>query len=551
MNNHKHRILIVDDEPNNLQLLRQLLTDTYQLSFASNGIKGIEVAQKVKPDLILLDIMMPEMDGYETCRQLKSYDRTKDIPVIFVTAKGDESEETKGFELGAVDYITKPIKPQILKARVNTHLRLKEINQELAMLNQASQLFNSTLEWQQVLESVLGEMHQLLKIMVSSFWLTDPDTGELVCQHATGPGSDKVIGLRLASGKGIVGQTAKIGEIINIHDTRTDDRHFEEVSKDTGAEYRSMLNIPFRMKGEVIGVLQLLDKNPGRFTEDVVRFVEPIVSAGASAVQNSRLYSLAQQQKDAAEQARLRLQEELNEASNYVQALLPIPTTGSYFSVDWRFLPCSELGGDSFGYHWVDDDHFAIYLVDVAGHGVGAALLSVSVINQLRSQAITGTDFREPMQVLNMLNDAFPGEKQNNMFFTIWYGVYNKHSKKIVYSSGGHPPALILSTSGDKNTGARQLFTPNLAIGVLQDYQFKQEEFELTGPSRLYIFSDGVFEITKEDGQVWDLKSFSNYLLTISNQNSSCLDQLVQHAKKLNTNPEFEDDYTIIEMTFS
>jgi serine phosphatase RsbU (regulator of sigma subunit)/DNA-binding response OmpR family regulator len=551
MNNKKHRILIVDDEPSNLQLMRQLLSADYQLSFASSGLKAIEIAGEVKPALILLDIMMPEMDGYETCRQLKSIDETKDTPVIFVTAKGDESEETKGFEVGAVDYITKPIKPQILKARVNTHLRLKEINQELAMLNQASQLFNSTLEWQQVLESVLSEMHQLMKIMVSSFWLTDPDTGELICQHATGPGIDKVIGLRLASGTGIVGRTAKTGQIINIQDTRTDERHFKEVSKDTEDEYRSMLNIPFRMKGEVIGVLQLLDKNPGRFTDDVVRFVEPIVSAAASAVQNSRLYMLAQHQKDAAEKARLALQTELKEASNYVQALLPAPKSESIFSIDWRFLPCSELGGDSFGYHWIDNDHFAIYLVDVAGHGVGAALLSVSVINQLRSQAVTGTDFREPRQVLNMLNNAFPGEKQNHMFFTIWYGVYNKNSKKIVYSSGGHPPALILSTSREKITEAQQLMTPNLAIGVLQDYQFQQEEIELTGPSRLYIFSDGVFEITKEDGQICDLKSFFNFLSTVSDQNTSCLDRLVEHAKEMNGMPEFEDDYTIIEITFN
>ena len=120
-----------------------------------------------------------------------------------------------------------------------------------------------------------------------------------------------------------------------------------------------------------------------------------------------------------------------------------------------------------------------------------------------------------------------------------------------MYSSGGHPPALILSASKDENVEVQQLITPNIAIGVLPDYQFQQRQHELNGTSRLYIFSDGVFEITKEDGLVWEFEAFLNFLLTISDQNTSCLDLLIEHAKELNTMPEFEDDYTIIETTFS
>src|SRR6185369_7117003 len=102
---------------------------------------------------------------------------------------------------------------------------------------------------------------------------------------------------------------------------------------------------------------------------------------------------------------------------------------------DWRFVPSTQLGGDSFGYHWLDSDHFAIYLLDVCGHGVGAALLSVSVMNVLRSQALSSTNISDTGAVLNALNQTFKMEKQNNMYFTIWYGVYDRAKGELVYAS--------------------------------------------------------------------------------------------------------------------
>ncbi len=118
------KLLIVDDEPTNLKVLKQVLQQDYRLSFAKNGVDALEFAARELPDLILLDVMMPEMTGFEVCQQLKSQPNTQHIPVIFVTALKDEVDETKGFECGAVDYITKPISPVIVKARVRTHLSL-------------------------------------------------------------------------------------------------------------------------------------------------------------------------------------------------------------------------------------------------------------------------------------------------------------------------------------------------------------------------------------------------------------------------------------------
>ncbi|WP_313030373.1 response regulator [Massilia alkalitolerans] len=122
--NNRPLILAVDDEASNLQLLRQILQDHYRLLFAKDGARALELARQERPDLVLLDVMMPGMSGYEVCASLKSNPDTAAIPVIFVTALTDTADELEGFEAGAVDYITKPVSPPIVRARVRTHLSL-------------------------------------------------------------------------------------------------------------------------------------------------------------------------------------------------------------------------------------------------------------------------------------------------------------------------------------------------------------------------------------------------------------------------------------------
>ncbi len=153
--NKQWRILLVDDEPNNLQLLRQILKGQYQISMATNGVQAVEVAHKVKPDLILLDIMMPEMDGYQTCVQLKASKVTHAIPVIFVTAKTDVLDEKRGFDVGAVDYITKPVSGPIVQARVATHLSLYDQNRAFQI--QVQQRTAELAESQKAAIHMLGE----------------------------------------------------------------------------------------------------------------------------------------------------------------------------------------------------------------------------------------------------------------------------------------------------------------------------------------------------------------------------------------------------------
>ncbi len=134
----KKRVLLVDDSPENIRVLLEVLKDDYQIVAAKDGKKALEMAaQTPHPDLILLDVLMPEMDGYETCLQLKQNRATRDIPVIFVTALAEDVSEERGFNVGAVDYITKPISPAIVRARVRTQLALKEAQCKLEEQNKS------------------------------------------------------------------------------------------------------------------------------------------------------------------------------------------------------------------------------------------------------------------------------------------------------------------------------------------------------------------------------------------------------------------------------
>src|SRR5436190_14279777 len=130
------------------------------------------------------------------------------------------------------------------------------------------------------------------------------------------------------------------------------------------------------------------------------------------------------------EESRRQLAEEVAQAARYVVSLLPAPLTGEV-RTEWRFVPSTQLGGDMFGYHWIDPDHLAVYLLDVSGHGVGSSLLAVSAHNVLAAQSLPNADCRNPGEVLTRLNDVFPMEKQDNKYFTIWYGVYRPSDRTL------------------------------------------------------------------------------------------------------------------------
>jgi len=168
-------LLVVDDTPANLSLMAGLLHQEYRVKLANSGPRALELAQREPPDLILLDVMMPEMDGYTVCRLLKRDPRTRDVPVIFVTAMSQPEDETRGFECGAVDFIHKPISPPIVRARVRTHLQLKTWQDSLRRRSTGLEV-----ALRQRLEEVERLRDTTLFVMVSLAEFRDEDTGNHV-----------------------------------------------------------------------------------------------------------------------------------------------------------------------------------------------------------------------------------------------------------------------------------------------------------------------------------------------------------------------------------
>jgi putative two-component system response regulator len=183
----KPTLLVIDDVPSNLSLMHQLLKDDYKVKGANSGEKGLAIAETDMPDLILLDIMMPQMDGYEVCRRLKSSSKTEDIPVIFLTAKTETVDEKKGLLLGAVDYISKPIHPDIVKARIKTHIELKFKNDLLKGKNHylEKEIARRTHENIKQIEELNAIQDTAFNAMVSLAETRDNDTGNHIRRTQT------------------------------------------------------------------------------------------------------------------------------------------------------------------------------------------------------------------------------------------------------------------------------------------------------------------------------------------------------------------------------
>jgi len=240
------------------------------------------------------------------------------------------------------------------------------------------------------------------------------------------------------------------------------------------------------------------------------------------------------------EQTQRRLEGELGEAANYVRSLLPEPLTGAV-EAQGCYLPCSHLGGDGFGYNWLDRETLAFYLLDVSGHGVGSALLSISVLNVLRKQLLVGTDFHDPAAVLEGLNRAFPMDRTNEKYFTIWYGALHLPSRTLSYASAGQHAALLVTNDG---RGVR-LQTRGAVVGVTPEMKYSCERIEVPAKAEIYLFSDGVFEIARPDGtwQLWE--EFAQYL----QENRPTLEKIVQRMREIHGVEEFEDDFSLLKLS--
>ncbi len=243
--------------------------------------------------------------------------------------------------------------------------------------------------------------------------------------------------------------------------------------------------------------------------------------------------------------SRQAMADDLDEAAKYVQSLLPAPMDDGLV-LDWRFIPSASLGGDAFGYHWLDESRFGIYLLDVSGHGVGSALLGVSVMNALRSRALPDTDFSDPGQVITTLNTTFRTDEHNGKFFTIWYGVYDQSTRTLAWAGGGHP-ASVLFDKPDEPGEPMLLASGGPMPGVLEQLRYETQSCKVSPGARLFVYSDGVYEVRGPDGRV---RTHDEFLAPFVAPKSRTLDAIVAHARGERGEDQFDDDVSLVRMDF-
>ena len=242
-----------------------------------------------------------------------------------------------------------------------------------------------------------------------------------------------------------------------------------------------------------------------------------------------------------------RLSAELAQAANYVSSLLPQPLEGEV-CVESCFFPSQQLGGDCFDFYWLDDDRLVLYLLDVSGHGVGAALPSVSMQQVLRSQSLPRADFTDPASVLRGLNQIFQMSEQNPRFFSIWYGVYCRSRRSLDYANAGHPPAILLTPTGEAEMVGQE---GQLPVGMFADSDYESSRIAVASGSCLYLFSDGLYEIRQKDGSLWDYEGLVGVLRQqYRSASGTSLSKLMETIREMKQTDTFEDDCSIVQARF-
>jgi sigma-B regulation protein RsbU (phosphoserine phosphatase) len=403
-NGRNNTVLVVDDSPENIDLLGDVLKHDYKVKIALTGEKALKIAgSENPPDIILLDIMMPAMDGYEVCRRLKSNDKTQNIPVIFVTSMSEVEDETKGLEAGAIDYITKPISPAIVKARVKNHLELKDAREYLKNEN------------------------EILELRVEE----------------------------------------RTREVLDLQ------------------------RVEFELRS-----------------------------------------------------AQEKVENELNIAAQIQRSILPsdFPAFPEHdeFDLYAMMTPAREVGGDFYDFFFVDDDHLAVIIADVADKGVPAALFMMISRTIFRSIA---RQSKSPSQVLTETNDLLCEGNDTGMFVTAFLAYYHLPTGRLTYSNGGHNPALLFGPDGV----CRELdHKHGPALGVMPGLLYKEDMDTLESGQVLVICTDGVTEACSPDDELFGVDRFTQLVCSCESLKLSQMFNRIDKDLKEFQQGNLFDDITVL-----
>ncbi len=367
---------------------------------------------------------------------------------------------------------------------------------------------------------VRGVEEQSCDGMICSVLVMD-EAGECLREGAA-PGLPEeynriVDGVRIGPRVGSCGSAAYKREPVFATDIATDPHWADYVSLAATFNLGSCCSTPvFSSDGALLGTVAMYYRHPhepSAYDRELIRMathLAGIVIERARVVEQLRVAKVAAEERtleikrayDSLRSTQEALNAELAGAVDYVFSLLPRPIDEGRVCADWCMTTSAHLGGDGLGYHWLDDDRFVFYLLDVSGHGVKSALLAVSILDTLRTRSLTETDWAHPGSVLSALNRAYFSARRDRLHFTIWYGVFDLAHSRLAYAAGGHPPAVVRA----QRLGDHRLPASGPPVACFSDAQFPMVEVPLELPAELYLFSDGVFETRRhhEDGLALD-----------------------------------------------
>src|SRR6516165_4456965 len=498
-NSGQKLILIVDDTPTNLSVISGPLKDSFRTKVATSGEKALAIAAGAeKPDLILLDVIMPGMDGFEVCRRLKASPDTSEIPVIFLTAKTDAVDEVQGFEVGAVDYIHKPISAPVVLARVKTQLALQEALVQ-ASVAPSEQGFVASEALVKVLASLRPISLKVGEMLIDQGQASDDafflDSGSVLVFEETRYGPVTLATLHAPRLIGEIGALAGLARTASVKAltparvfrisraqlfelARTSPELLMAVVRQLGQQINSVI----KAVALYTNALTALEKR--EFDKEIL---EDLANPSPELVEFSAAF------RRFAEQivTKQRQQEEMASAALIQRSFLPeessINLSDTEFEIRAKIRPTREVGGDFYDFFKLDADRLAIVIGDVCGKGIPASIFMAVVVTVLRTAA---REQPSAASTIARTNAILCRDNVASLFATAFYGVLNLASGTLEYCNCGHCAPVLIPVSGEP----RRLRSTGLPLALFTDRPAGASCVQINPGDNLILFTDGVTE---------------------------------------------------------
>ena len=568
-------ILIVDDNQTNLGVLFDYLSGLgFTVIPVKSGKRAIKLMQRQPCDIVLLDIMMPDMDGYETCRRLKTHPTTKDIPVIFMSALSETVDKVKGFKTGAVDYITKPYEYEEVLARIEIHLTLQHMQRQLNEKNQAlhharmqaeslqevAMYLNRSLEQNTVLEKMLEQLGRIMQYDSVGVFLKKGNSLVL----STGIGVDaNHIGSRID----VLGNNPTVAQVFKKKQSLVIANIYTELDWEllsNGRRIHSWVGSPFLVDEEVIGVLSVENVQVGVYNDTDAHILQAYANQAAVAIHNARLF----QQIQAANE---KMQKELALAQEVQHSLLPSDHTNwSDIDITCYMKAAREIGGDFYDYRAFQIDNgsttltkYGIALGDISGKGVSAALLMAMCLAQLDNYLSSDISPKQLLETLDtVIMPYFKPLNQNCAMVYVEIIIPDSASTFPLHRGGAKGGIAKMVNAGcvmplikrlNGSVEWVQIGGMPLGIGLGSETGYMEATIELQQGDMSILTSDGVVEAMNEHNEMFGFERLEHVVELFSpdrrgSENPCGL--MLEHVKNVVMayigNVELHDDLTIV-----